>query len=114
MNDQDKKSTLDQFFASLDPKSGEADDLETNTENRALVAEGQRACPICGQKMISQREEGILIDVCVEHGVWLDKGELAAVIRRSKADAVQSAMAEAGESGQNGGFLLGFALGKSL
>lgn len=107
---QDEPSALDQFFASLDPdRKGE--DLATDTANRELVAEGNRPCPICGTKMASEKREGVLIDVCVDHGVWLDKGELESVLLRSRSDAVKDAMRSAG---QDRGFLLGYALGSSL
>ena len=114
MNADDKKSSLDHFFASIDPESAGAEDLETDTANRELVAEGQRPCPICGQKMTSDKKQGILVDVCHEHGVWLDKGELMAVIRHSREDAVKEAMRTAGHHVDDAGFLLGFALGTAL
>ena len=114
MNAEEKKSTLDRFFASLDPASSSIEDLETDSANRQVVAEGDRPCPICGEKMVSEKTQGILIDVCEAHGVWMDKGELSSVIRRSKEDAVKEAMQTAGDSGQDHGFLLGYALGTSL
>ena len=114
MNADEKKSALDRFFASLDPALANSDDVVTNASNRRAVAEGERPCPICGEKMESEKTQGILVDVCEEHGVWLDKGELSGVIRRSQKDAVKEAMRTAGESGQDHGFLLGYALGSSL
>ena len=39
-----------------------------------------RACPVCGQEMTVEHEENICIDVCGEHGIWLDKGELPAIV----------------------------------
>ncbi|MFW6164293.1 MAG: zf-TFIIB domain-containing protein [Planctomycetota bacterium] len=47
-------------------------------------SETTRSCPVCGEAMIKERERGVTIDVCDEHGIWLDKGELEA-IRRSVA-----------------------------
>ena len=114
MNADEKKSTLDRFFASLDPALPDSDDVATNASNRRAVAEGDRPCPICGEKMDSEKTQGILVDVCEAHGVWLDKGELSNVIRRSQEDAVKEAMRTAGDSGQDHGFLLGYALGTSL
>ena len=52
--------------------------------NREIVPEGQRLCPICGDRMIPKRKEGITIDTCEEHGVWLDKNELPRIIYRIK------------------------------
>ena len=114
MNTDDKKPSLDRFFASLDPQSESREDIETNSENRRVVPEGERPCPICGQKMTMERKQGIQVDLCHDHGVWLDKGELGALLGRTKDQALQDAMAKAGESGEDGGFLLGYALGKSL
>jgi Zn-finger nucleic acid-binding protein len=44
----------------------------------------ERECPECGRNMamISYGETGENIDYCVdEHGAWLDKGELGAIIK---------------------------------
>lgn len=41
--------------------------------------EGVRTCPSCGkdmQKTVFAYESGVPMDVCSEHGVWLDDGEL--------------------------------------
>lgn len=50
------------------------------TDNAAIVPHGERSCPICGKRMIVEGQHGIRTDVCPEHGVWLDIGELAALI----------------------------------
>lgn len=42
-------------------------------------AEQPRACPICAGEMTKQvyaYESGVPMDVCDEHGIWLDEGEL--------------------------------------
>ena len=39
-------------------------------------SESVRPCPVCRQGMEHEREHGVEIDVCEEHGVWLDAGEL--------------------------------------
>lgn len=114
MTTDDKKSSLDQFFASLAPEAKSDEDLQTDTENRGLVPEGERPCPICGKHMTADKKQGIQVDVCHDHGVWLDRGELSAVIGKTKDQAVKDAMAKAGDSGEDGGFLLGYALGQSL
>ena len=59
MSTGDKKSSLDRFFASLDPQSGTAEDIQTDIENRAVVPEGERACPICGKRMTADKKQGI-------------------------------------------------------
>jgi hypothetical protein len=114
MSSNEKKSSLDRFFASLDPTSANAEDLQTDVENRRVVPEGERACPICGKRMTTDDKQQIRVDVCHDHGVWLDKGELAALIGRFSDQAVCDAMGKAGDSGEQAGFLLGYALGKSL
>jgi Zn-finger nucleic acid-binding protein len=45
------------------------------------IAEGQRPCPVCGSTMQVQRKQGISIDVCPEHGIWLDDGELEKIVK---------------------------------
>ena len=44
------------------------------------VREGQRSCPVCGGRMMMERKHSVTIEVCREHGIWLDKGELPAII----------------------------------
>jgi len=42
------------------------------------------ACPTCGKSMNRQafgRISGVVVDVCKNHGVWFDAGELGEVIR---------------------------------
>ena len=48
--------------------------------NADLVPEGQRPCPICGERMQSVRRAGEVIDVCADHGVWLDRWELERLV----------------------------------
>ena len=52
------------------------DDSHSNAE---IVPEGNRQCPICNETMSIETEYGIQIDVCVQHGVWLDKVELGKI-----------------------------------
>jgi Zn-finger nucleic acid-binding protein len=43
------------------------------------ASEGVRGCPTCGEAMgkrVFAYESGVPIDVCDEHGIWLDDGEL--------------------------------------
>jgi len=47
--------------------------------NAEAVREGQRPCPICAHVMATRKEGAITVDVCEDHGIWLDKGELEAV-----------------------------------
>jgi Zn-finger nucleic acid-binding protein len=52
--------------------------------NSESVPEGQRPCPICGSPMRTAENRGVVIDVCDDHGVWLDRGELENLVARSK------------------------------
>ena len=54
------------------------------------IAEGDRACPVCGGRMHVERKKNVSIDVCPEHGIWLDKGELEGIIRAVNARARSS------------------------
>ncbi|MFN9276340.1 MAG: zf-TFIIB domain-containing protein [Planctomycetota bacterium] len=64
--------------------------------NADLVPEGQRPCPICGARMQSVRRAGEVIDVCGDHGVWLDRWELERVVAghgvraRRRSDAAEA------------------------
>ena len=42
-------------------------------------------CPVCKQRMEHAKIEGAWVDVCKDHGVWLDKGEIEAIIEMSKS-----------------------------
>lgn len=64
--------------------------------NADLVPEGQRPCPICGARMQSVRRAGEVIDVCADHGVWLDRWELERLVAghgvraRRRSDAAEA------------------------
>lgn len=107
---------LRQFFTSL---SEEFEEEDTDRSNRDLTPEGQRPCPICREYMTSTHETGVLIDVCEAHGMWLDKDELRAIVKRSQqselAEALKArAAAEKEAHNQNGDFLLGFVIGSGI
>jgi Zn-finger nucleic acid-binding protein len=42
----------------------------------------QRLCPVCGEPMAEERRHDVKIDVCPQHGLWLDTGELPAIIQK--------------------------------
>ena len=60
-----------------------------DTENRRLVPEGRRPCPICTQFMQTRKEHGIQVDVCPAHGVWLDGNELAGILAAAQDSPVR-------------------------
>jgi len=50
------------------------------------VRERRRRCPRCRKRMEKARvgspgEEGVIVDRCREHGLWLDAGELGELMR---------------------------------
>ncbi len=80
---------LEKFLAGLNAAAEEFVDIHSDGENRKLVPEGQRPCPICGTKMQTQLEFGVTVDICREHGLWLDRKELGAILENYKSSAVQ-------------------------
>jgi Zn-finger nucleic acid-binding protein len=69
----------------------------------------QHKCPVCAAPMKVIKRVSLQIDVCDEHGVWLDKGELEALIRRGRlGDKARRNIAEAARhEGQLSGWFLG-------
>jgi len=70
-------------------------------------AGGERPCPVCGRVMLLERRKGIRIDVCDDHGIWLDNGELEAItaglrrrLRRTRGVAVKAAERRGIEKGR--------------
>ena len=47
----------------------------TNDDGRILE------CPVCGAEMLVETVNGVRVDVCDEHGMWLDAGELERIRR---------------------------------
>ena len=45
-----------------------------------------RECPICKQSMHPKQVKGIEIDICDEHGVFLDRGELEKLANEFKKE----------------------------
>ena len=37
-------------------------------------------CPVCTKEMSKRSSYDSEIDICQEHGIWLDKGELARIL----------------------------------
>ena len=44
------------------------------------------ACPICNTEMQHADHSGVPIDVCPEHGIWLDKEELLKITESARHD----------------------------
>lgn len=78
--------------------------------NQKLVPAGERRCPICQQQMIVDAEYGFAIDVCPEHGIWLDRGELPAIVARIRSGERinrETALRHARRDGKTAGMLFG-------
>lgn len=41
-------------------------------------------CPVCKQRMKLEKLDAVHVDICEEHGVWLDKGEIEALMESAK------------------------------
>jgi Zn-finger nucleic acid-binding protein len=71
----------EEFLAELEQSLG----VDGAASSAELVPPGHRPCPICGQMMKADAELGVSIDVCEEHGVWLDRGELRAIVAKVRS-----------------------------
>jgi len=78
--------------------------------NAGLVAEGARRCPICSSLMQTVRREGDSIDVCEDHGVWLDRDELTRMFE-NRSRWTKARVARARAKGRAKGRLAGFFFG---
>ena len=45
------------------------------------------ACPSCSGPLAREQYEGVQVDWCAKHGVWLDNGELEAILNNLRLDA---------------------------
>ena len=75
------------------------------------IREGDRPCPQCGRRMDVQVRKGTKIDVCPDHGIWLDKGELdeiLAAVRGSVRRNQRAAVRRARKDGKVSGALFGW------
>ena len=73
--------------------------------------EGKRPCPVCGNRMHIEKKNRISIDVCPDHGIWLDEGELEAIVTavRSRGKRRQrSAVRDARRKGKMQGAFWGW------
>jgi len=85
--------------------------LFANTDNRRIVPEAERKCPICQLEMDTELRDGVKIDVCPAHGVWLDYGELEIICERidfTRERIVQAKIRDACEKGLAAGRRMGY------
>lgn len=99
---------IDELAAALREMSGMSVETDRNAE---LVKPGERPCPICGQLMQLELYNGVQIDVCPAHGMWLDNGELMSIMSRvpsgTSPAAVRRRIRDARREGKISGALLG-------
>lgn len=68
---------------------------ETSPEERSSASgasEVPRPCPVCGSIMNMTQVEGVTVDTCEEHGIWLDRGELELIALKHKAKGLKNRM----------------------
>ena len=51
-------------------------------------------CSICTLKMQVKSIEGIKVDVCEQHGVWLDRGEIETLLETAKSKGQNEGLAK--------------------
>ncbi len=67
-------------------------------------------CPICRKGMDKKTSHGVEVDVCAEHGLWLDKGELQKILA-SVRETWSAGMTRQRKDAQGTGRLEGIFLG---
>ncbi|MCE9584910.1 MAG: zf-TFIIB domain-containing protein [Planctomycetes bacterium] len=53
------------------------------------VRPGKVPCPVCKRAMRIEKKGPVEVDVCGEHGVWLDKGELERILSAMRGRAAR-------------------------
>ena len=91
------KLELEELLKLIFSYPGEPDTLRLfeliNCPDREKQSVKYRKCPVCSCMMIRRnfgRRSGVVMDVCRDHGTWLDGGELAQIIKWSTAGGQHS------------------------
>jgi Zn-finger nucleic acid-binding protein len=69
-----------------EPTSSWIGDLFRRTERPPVDETRVLPCPVCGKQMRIEQHHDVHIDWCKEHGVWLDNGELEAMLNNLRLD----------------------------
>lgn len=67
-------------------------------------------CPVCETAMHEEESQGVATDVCPEHGIWLDLGEMDRILARLRGRerrAASEAVREASRDGKISGIMFG-------
>ena len=62
------------------------EDLLRQTLQPPVDTERTLSCPHCAQGMVLEMYSGVHLDWCPQHGVWLDTGELDAILSNLRTD----------------------------
>ena len=75
---------------------------------------GSLPCPVCGAAMHVERKEKVEIDVCAEHGIWLNKDEMDEItraVRQRARDLSESVQRVTNRKARQDGKVLGSVFG---
>lgn len=64
--------------------------------------QSSRPCPVCGETMDSENKYLNEVEVCENHGIWLEKGQLESIVarvKRTRRRTSQEAISEARKEG---------------
>ena len=61
-------------------------DLLRKEQNPPVDRERHLRCPVCDHPMEIEDLHGVALDWCRDHGVWLDSGELEAMLNNLRLD----------------------------
>jgi Zn-finger nucleic acid-binding protein len=82
---------------------------------RHLCESSSMKCPKCGEPMRSTAMNSVEIDLCEEHGLWLDKGELGRILKAHRREyyhiqrsSIQRQTKDAKRRGRIEGIFLGW------
>lgn len=70
-----------------------------------------RPCPICAEPLEHESFKGVPIEVCLEHGIWLDNGELEMILAKRERTLRARARRQANQAHRDGkvsGMLFGW------
>lgn len=78
------------------------------------VRESELHCPVCGELMRVEVKRPVTVDICPDHGIWLDRGELDAITMQARAQGRRGARGSIGrarKAGRRDGKMAGMTFG---
>jgi len=76
--------------AAIDPTIADVAALAASTADRSgltIRTDSANECPDCSHALTRATRAGVTLDVCKDHGVWFDRGELQRVAERVRGEA---------------------------